>query len=106
MRLRGPYGPSPARADPASARSTASAIHPTGIASRHGGRPSADGGDGHSSKKRSRHGEQAKAAVTAAAAAPCRGRGPVRRGADGPKTVTVGTPSAAARCAGPLSLPT
>ena len=45
------YDPLAASADSASVRSTASATWATATASRHGGRPSGAGGDGHSWKK-------------------------------------------------------
>ena len=85
---------------------TAAVTSSTPTAARQGGRPSADGGEGHSAKKRSRQGEQANAADTATCGTAPPPRGAVRPGDDGPWMVTVGIPAAAARCAGPLSFPT
>lgn len=85
---------------------TAAATASTVTAVRQGGRASAEGGAGHSSKKRSRQGEQGNDADTAMCGPAAAPPGAVRAGDDGPWMVTVGIPAAAARWAGPLSFPT
>lgn len=65
-------------------RSTSSATLSTLISLRQGGRSSGLGGDGHSSKKRSRQGEHSNDAEMEMCAAPWAQCGEVRSGLDGP----------------------